>query len=249
MNRKSSTAGFFSFLLFASACASSGTTATSEARPEANLDNPAGETPIPRRSCTAANTSVAPSDGLIADFSAERQSGKGLASGGVQGRIVSVVPTATVPSSSLTYTTTGDNLAINVSAAPGAKPQFLVAQLLFDRCVDGTGFAGVEFKASGSLSGCSLTYESIDPEHQYYRAGGPYPPQTRIPSSDLTSQPRTIRAPFHNPDYPGNPPTPTDASKLASIQWLVIVPVASHDGSPVPPCTGSIVVDDVKLYR
>jgi hypothetical protein len=132
---------------------------------------------------------------------------------------------------------------------PGGKPQVLVASLFFEGCVDARGFSGVQFNLSGSLAGCMLTYASVDPEHQYQRAGGPYPPQTRIAPSSLTAEPRTITAPFLRPDSPGNPATPTDAGQLSFLQWLVMVPVGSDDGTPVPLCTGSIVIDDVKLYR
>lgn len=92
-------------------------------------------------------------------------------------------------------------------------------------------------------------YASVDPEHQYDRPEGPYPPQLPIPVAELTSQPRTMKAPFRNPGIQGNPATPTDASKLAFVQRLVILPVGSSDGSPVPPCTGTIAIDGVKLYR
>jgi hypothetical protein len=120
---------------------------------------------------------------------------------------------------------------------------------VFDGCVDAHGFAGVQFSLSGSLSGCSMTYASIDPEHQYYQDGGPYPPQKRISTDEVTSTPRTITAPFLNPEIQGNPATPVDASKLAAIQWAIIVPVAPEDGNAATPCTGKIFIDDVKLYR
>jgi len=148
----------------------------------------------------------------------------------------------------MTSGTQDGKLTINVKAALGAKPQIFSTSLFFDRCVDASGFAGIEFSISGSLSGCSLTYASVDPEHQFYRAGGPYPPQTRFSQDDVKSQPKKIVAPFRSSDIPGSPPTPADPSKLAFIQWLVIAPVAADDGS-APPCAGSIIIDVVKLYR
>lgn len=249
MTSKSSTIGLFSSVLFAAACASGGATATSEVRPEAPLGNAASEDLIPRRVCTSSNTSVAPSNGLLADFSAKQESGNGPTSGGIPGKVISLLPPNSAPASTLTRTANAGKLTINVNAIPGTKPQFLITRLLFDGCIDASGFTGVQFNVSGSLFGCSLTYESVDPEHQYYRAGGPYAPHKRISPADLTSDPRTITASFLNPEHPGNPATPTDPSKLAFIQWLVIVPVAPDDGSPAQPCTGSIVIDDVKLYR
>jgi hypothetical protein len=224
------------------ACASGG--ATSEVRPEERVGDAANESLIPRRTCPSAN--AAPASGLIADFSAEQQGGGGA--GDIPGRLVTSVPPDSVPGASATSSTQGGKLTIEVNAPLGAKPQFFTTSLLFDRCVDATGFSGVEFHISGSLSGCSMTYASVDPEHQYYRVGGPYPPQTRISPEDLTAEPRKIVAPFRNAEIAGNPATPTDPSKLAFIQWLVIAPVAADDGS-APPCTGRIVIDDVKLVR
>jgi hypothetical protein len=236
------TLGVFGSVLLTAACASSGATATSEMRAEGRPGSAASEQLIPRRSCTPTNTSVAPADGLLADFSAKP-------GGGVPAKVQSSVPPNAVPSPTLTSTTDGGMLKIEVQAMPGAKPQVLSTELLFDGCVDASGFSGVEFKLSGSLSGCSLTYASVDPEHQYYRPGGPYPPQKRIAAAELTAEPRTITASFGNPESPGNPATPTDAGRLAFLQWLVIVPVGSDGGEAVPPCTGTLHVDDVKLYR
>ena len=243
MNSKLSPIGLLSTLLFASTCASGGATTIPEARPEAHLDGTGGEEILPRRTCASSGRLAAPADGMIADFSGTDPGS------GAPGRIATLLPPAPKQASALTHEASGGNLTIGVNAVPGAKPQVLVTTLLFDSCLDASGFAGVQFNLSGSLSGCALNYASVDVEHQYYRAGGPYPPQKRLSPADLTPQPQTIKAPFLKPDDPGNPAVPTDPSKLLFVQWLVMVPVGSHDGSPVPPCTGSITVDDVKLYR
>jgi hypothetical protein len=235
MNSRLSAIGCFSTIAIA-ACASGGAVSISESRGEASLGNASSENLIPRRSCSSANTSVVAADGVLADFSSKK------------GKIVtSVLPGS--PPTTLTQSTDAGNLIVNVNAVPGARPQFLTTTMLFDGCVDASGYSGVQFSLAGTLSGCSLVYASVDPEHQYYGPEGPYPSQTPIPVSDLTSQPRTITASFRNPGIQGRPATPTDPSKLAFIQWMVIVPVGSTDGTPVPPCTGSMVIDDVKLYR
>jgi hypothetical protein len=237
MNTSSITVGILSSLLFVSACASGGATSTAESRREASLATADGQSTIVRRTCSSSNTSVAPADGMLADFDAKL------------GRIVTSVAPGAPATTTLTHTTNGGKLTLNVNAVPADKPQFLVADMPFDGCVDASGFAGVEFSISGSLSGCSLVFASVDPEHQYYRTEGPYPPQSPIPTAELTSQPRTIKAPFRGAAIAGNPATPTDASKLAFVQWLVIVPVGSGDGSAVPACIGTLAIDDVKLYR
>jgi hypothetical protein len=224
-----------SALVWAAACAS--TASTADSRPAASLDETVTEDPIPRRSCSPANTKAAAADGLLADFSTK------------QGQVFAAVPRGYATTNTLSQSTEGGHLVVNVSAVPDDKPRFLTASMLLDGCIDASGFAGVEFSIAGSLSGCSLVYASVDPEHQYVGRDGPYPPQTRIAAAELTSQPRTIRAPFAQADIAGRPATPTDASKLAFVQWMVIVPVGSSDSSPVPPCTGKLVIDDVKLYR
>jgi hypothetical protein len=245
MSSRASTFGFLSAVLSLAACASSGATAPSGARPEERLDE-AVEENIARVTCSSANTTPAPTSGVIADFSAKQDGKSG--GGDIPGKLISSVPRYAVPGATLTSRTQDGKLTIDVKAALGAKPQIFSTNLFFDRCVDASGFTGIEFSISGSLSGCSLTYASVDPEHQFYRSGGPYPPQTPISQDDVKSEPKKIVAPFRGSEIAGSPPTPTDPSKLAFIQWLVIAPVAADDGS-APPCAGTVIIDDVKLYR
>jgi hypothetical protein len=220
--------------VLATACASTGT--TSESRSEASPAS-AASAEIPRRACTAANTRVAGSDGLIADFSTK------------QGQVQASVPRAYPATTTQSATTKDGRLVIDVNAVPTASPQYLATDLLLDGCLDASAFSGVQFTIAGSLSGCSLQYGSVDPGHQFVGPDGPYPPEMRVSTAGLGDQPRTITAPFAKPDIAGRPATPVDASRLAFVQWLVIVPVGSADGTPVPPCTGQLVIDDVKLYR
>jgi len=231
--------GLFTNALLATACASGGTTTGKEVRLDPPPGNVASEVTIPRWTCTPATTTAAPADGLISDFSGK---------GGLPGQISTAVP----PDSSgvtLSQTMDAGRLVVDVKGAASAKPQVLTVTRVFDGCVDAHGFAGVQFSLSGSLSGCSMTYATIDPEHQWYQAGGPYPPQKKISADEVTSTPRTITAPFLNPEIPGSPATPVDASKLAAIQWLIIVPVAPEDGNAATACAGKIFINDIKLYH
>jgi hypothetical protein len=243
MNTRYSFIGILGSLLLGAACASGGATTTSGARPEARMGNEGSETLIRRLSCSSTNTVAAPANGLIADFSSQRDGG------GVAGKLVTALPPDSPSSSAMTHTTDGGKLTINVNAPATTKPQVLTTSLMFDGCVDASGYTGVQFDIRGSLSGCGLTYATVDPEHQYYQPEGPYPPQTKISPAELTSTSRSIKAPFQGSAIQGNPSTPTDASKLAFVQWLVLVPVGADDGTAVPPCTGNLVIDDVKLYR
>ncbi len=234
MNSRLSALGFFNTILFAAACASSGAASAPES--SSSMGNAASQKElIPRKSCSPSNTAAAAADGVLADFS------------GKQGQVFASVPPDYPPTTTVTQTTEGGKLVVNVNALPGDKPQFLTTTMFFDGCVDASAFTGVQFSLSGSLSGCTLQFGSVDPEHQYLGPDGPYPPQTRI--AEVTSEARTITAPFRKPDIEGRPATPVDASKLAFVQWMVIVPVGSMDGTPVPPCTGKLVIDDVKLYH
>jgi hypothetical protein len=229
--------GLMTNVLLASACASGGaTSAPMRSDPPAAANAVA----IARWTCTSNNTTVAPADGLISDFSDK---------GGLPGRIDVSVPTDAVPGVILSQTMDAGRLAVEIKAAPGPKPQVLTVTRPFDGCVDARGFAGVQFSLSGSLSGCAMTYATIDPAHQYYEAGGPYPPQKRIAADEVASASRTITAPFQKSEIQGNPATPVDPAQLAAIQWAIMVPVAPDDGSAVSPCTGEIFIDDVKLYR
>lgn len=229
-----STVGLLATSLFA-ACASGG--AVSPGRPSASPGTPTTDNPIPLRTCGASNTSVAPADGLLADFSAKK------------GLIITSVDPVAAPTTTLTQSSEGGHLTVTVKAVPGPRPQFLSTTMLFQGCIDASGFTGVQFSLSGALSGCALVFDAVDPEHQWRGPGGPYPPQRPIAATEVTAQPQTIMAPFANPGIQGNPATPAQASSLTAVQWIVVVPVGASDGTSLPACTGSLTIDDVKLYR
>jgi hypothetical protein len=232
--------GLLSNLLLAAACATGGVTGATEMRSDTRPGNVSKAETIPRWTCTPGTTAVAPADGLISDFSDK---------GGVSGKLFTSVPPDALPGVSMSQVTDAGRLVLDVKAVPGPKPQVLTATRVFDGCVDARGFAGIQFSLSGTLSGCSMTYATIDPAHQYCEADGPYPPQKKISADEVTSVPRIVSAPFQRPEIQGNPATPVDAGQLAAIQWIVIVPVAPDDGSAATPCAGKIFIDDVRLYR
>lgn len=232
--------GLSTIVLLATACASSGAKTATEMSSETRPGHGTNAMPVSRWTCTPATTTVASADGLISDFSDK---------GGVPGKISTGVPPESAPGASLSQTTDAGRMVVEVKAAPGSKPQVLSVTDVLNGCLDARGFAGVQFSLSGSMSGCSMTYANIDPAHQFYEVGGPYPPQKRIPADEVTSTPRTITAPFQTSDIQGNPATPVDPAQVAAIQWLIIVPVAPDDGSAATPCTGKIFIDDIKLYR
>ena len=209
-----------------------------------------GELSLPSRPCTPSNTSMAPADGLIADFA----DGGGIE---IPGRIVTYAGRKVGGPSSPTYTTTGGALTITVNVSPTSKPQFLGTVVGFDKCVDASAFSGVQFTINGSFSGCQMQYATGDVSHQDATLGSPfasgapgsYPPQFRIAPDDLTSTPRTIKAPFASPDIQGNPAAALDPTKLIFTLWQFTVPVAPEDDGGIEMCTGSVTIDNVRLYR
>ena len=215
-----------------------------------------GRSHLPSRPCSSSNTATAPADGLIADFN---DAGGGAKPGGIE--IWGEVLTYAVPklggAGSTISTTTGGALTIKVSAAPASTPQFLGALVSFNKCIDASGFTGVQFTISGSFFGCTMQYATGDVEHQDITVGstfatgpaGSYPPQNRIAADDLTSAPRTIKVPFVGNDIQGSPRTRLDTTRLISTLWQFSVPVAAEDGDDNPLCTGSVTIDDVKFYH
>lgn len=202
--------------------------------------------------CTSSNTVPAPATRAIADFSSAASQGQAI-----PGRIITYgLPVPAGPASH-TYTTTEGNLTIRINTPAAAHPQLIGTMIEFDSCIDASQFTGVQFDASGSFSGCSLTYASGDVEHvdvtksSTFASGpeGSYVPQHKIAEEDLGSTPRTIHLPFARTDITGNPPTPLDPAKLTFTLWQFIVPVAADDGSDTPPCSANLTVGNIKFYR
>jgi len=243
---------FFAIALISSFALGTGCGSSAISDTVATTGTEASASPVPSRPCTAANTSMAPADGLIADF-AEADS-KGIEiSGGI---ITWAAPKAVNPAVP-TYTTSGGALTITVNLSPTSTPQFVGALVNFNKCIDASAFSGVQFTLNGSLSGCQMGYSTGDVAHQdmtfgsAYATGpaGSYAPQTRIAALDLTSTSRTIKVPFARYDNQGSPATALDPTKLIFTQWQFTVPVAPDDGGGIEMCAGSVTIDDVRFYR
>jgi hypothetical protein len=253
MNSRSFTIALISTLAIGAGCGSSAINGTAGT---ATASDNSGGSRRPSGPCTPSNTSKAPADGLIADFT---DAGGGANTGGIEiaGGIVTYAAPKVGGPGSPTYTTTGGALHIRVSAAPTSTPQFLGAVIAFSNCIDASAFTGVQFTISGSFSGCTMQYATGDVEHQDMTLGstfatglaGSYPPQNRLAADEMTSAPRTIKAPFVVSDIKGSPPAPLDPSKLISTIWQFTVPVAAEGESDNPMCTGAITIDDIRFYR
>lgn len=253
MNSHSFSIALISTFAFGAGCGSSainGVAGTTE--DIASGSSAGGASSLPSRPCTPSNTSRAPADGLVADF-------VDAGDGGIEisGGIVTYAAPKVSGLGSPTYTNAGGTLNISVNAAPISTPQFLGVVVVFNKCIDASAFTGVQFTISGSFSGCSLQYATGDVEHQdltlasTFATGpvGSYPPQNRLAADEMTSAPRTIKAPFAVSDIQGSPPMRLDSSKLTTTQWQFTVPVAPYDDGGIQTCTGRITIDDIKFYR
>lgn len=252
MNRRISTlpivAIFAAIFALLAGCGSTGISETSSEQGPGQIRS--------RGVCTPSNTALAPASGQIADFSSV---GSAVSDQGnsIPGRIITYGLPKPVGPASHAYTITEGNLNIRINVAATTRPQLLGTVIQFDSCIDASQFTGVQFAASGSISGCALVYASGDVEHEDVTksstfASGPqgsYVPQHRIAADDLGSTARTIKLPFAGTDIAGNPATPLDPAKLIFSLWQVIVPVAADDGSATPPCSANLTIRDIKFYR
>jgi hypothetical protein len=251
MNRHVLTIAFIGTLVFGAGCGSTTISATPGPTGPSDRSESGGQS-IASRGCSASNTSLAPKSGLIADF--DDAATEGIA---IPGAIVTFLePKVSGPSSPI-YSTSGGALNIKVNLAPKATPQFAGLVVSFNNCIDASAFTGVRFTIRGAFSGCGLQYGTGDVDHEDVAMGarlaagpiGSYPPQNRIAADELTSASRTITAPFARTDIAGSPSKPIDATKLISVLWDFIVPVAAEGDDGNHMCTGDVTIDDIRFYR
>jgi hypothetical protein len=197
--------------------------------------------------CTAASTVLAPTSGLIADFTGP-DGGIDVAGG------LRAYPRggAAAP----TLSTSGSALRVVEDSAPMSTPQYVGVALVFAKCIDATAFSGVQFSLSGTLSGCTMQYATGDVEHQDPSTGAPYAtgqvgdyqPQATIAPTEITSAAQTIMVPFVGGDLSsGNPAIQIDKTKLNLLFWQFTISPASTTGTP-SSCAADVTVDDVRFY-
>ena len=187
----------------------------------------------------------APTDGLIADFSGTN--------GGIEiGGGVSAYPAGAAPA----YDTTGGNLHITTNAAPTTAPQYLGVTLYYSSpdCLDASAFTGVQFAISGSVTGCSLQYNTAFSQDAWTMNGDTraacsgtsascYPPYETI--AGLGSTVTTMKVPFSGPGVIGGAPlTTVDPTRLTGFFWQFVVPAGIS-----PNCVADVHIDDVSFYK
>jgi hypothetical protein len=198
--------------------------------------------------CTAATTMVAPSNGLIADFSSP--------DGGVEiGAQLFPYP---FDASAPDYSLSDGALHLTVNTPATSAIQYIGLFVGFTDCIDATAFTGVSFTLSGSVAGCTMQYATGDVEHSDSTvnthlgtgAAGTYQPAVDLTAGQLAAAPQVLMMPFAvNPAF-GNPPTPLDKTKLIDMIWQFVVPAAAPTTADAAPaaCVGNVTIDNVSFY-
>lgn len=186
---------------------------------------------------------LAPCDGLIADFSS--------ADGGIP-----VMGGLTTWSGILKPTYTVDNGMLNImeTVSQADHPQYLGTTLYFNNCIDASGYQGVQFSISGSISAaCHLIFGANDVIHDDHMSdpkgtcdagSNCYAPNMMV-AATLSSTPQTVKIPW----IMGSsvPMVDLDPSHLVGVQWQFTVDPTPDGGTP-DTCTAELHIDDVKFY-
>lgn len=197
--------------------------------------------------CTASNTVLAPTSGLIADF-AEADGGIEIMGGLFEygGGSANVgAPTASIDSGMLHITQNADTTE---------SPQYVGVFMYFLQCVDASAFSGAKFSIRGSFSGCSMQVFATDSGHFDVASGadfasgapGSYQPQYPLDPSQVSSDPQTLMVPFTS-QVGGSPATPLDAATLIGMDWQFTIAAAAA-GSGTPPCVADLTIDDLTFF-
>jgi hypothetical protein len=198
------------------------------------------------RPCVVAETTIAPADGFIIDFSVS-DAGNNVGSD----LLAYPIRSPSAP----TYTTSGGSLHVTVNTPATSVPQYLgvVVGPWKTTCVDASAFTGVQFSISGSFSGCTMKYLANDDAHQDEMSGAPrasgpagsYAPTIVIAANQVTSTAQVLKMPFDRQSG-GNPSTPIDQARIILLAWQFELD-ASASGTPTS-CIADVTIDGVRFY-
>jgi hypothetical protein len=218
----------------------------------------AGVVPL---SCTPG---VDPAVGLLTDFSSPSwvpNMGKwSTASGDLTGSKYSAASTVaqadggavSMVTNTIDTTAANPSFQLTGSITPG---QYGFGLLSFDKCVNTTKYAGVQFTIGGTTGGCDLllfvqTFEQQGVSNRGGCADGSS--CYRFPSKKLdpvTSSPAPMTVLFT--DLTGGAPVGADLIKaeIVGLQWQFQSPAPTDpDGGAQPACTGiDVTIDDVQF--
>lgn len=190
--------------------------------------------------CTSANTDLARSDGLIADFVGSGADAGIEVIGGIATYSGDAAPEATI---------SGGALHIVSDAPQTSAAQYVGTVIYFNDCVDASAFTGVEFTISGTMTGCTLQYSTnhsaandmtTDPKGTCdLGAGKCYSPQKAV---TLTDTETVVQVPWTGATG-GSPSVAVDPSKLTGVQWQFTI------ASGTAACAANITIKNVKFYK
>jgi hypothetical protein len=196
-------------------------------------------------------TSVAPTMPLIADFAG---TGPVMINKGVPGGIIAESSSpATVPSPGL-MVEAGTWRLTQYFAPTGASEATATFGIYFSppnlACVDGKSYAGISFKISGTVTGCTLSYVLEDSGHRELaeERGSCTATRCEPPRKTLTigATAETIKVAWADVTG-GMPNTAIDPARLTSIAWQLAIP-PTPDGGGTGVCMADITVDDITFY-
>jgi hypothetical protein len=197
-------------------------------------------------------TSVAPSMALIADFSGAG-GGPVMINKGVPGGIIAEASSMSVPSPS-PMLSNGAWQVKDFIAPTGSSEATATFGIYFsppDRaCVDAKSYAGISFKISGTVSGCTLSYVLEDSGHRKMaeERGSCTATRCEPPRKTLTISAAGEVVKVAWADVTGGMPnTAIDPGRLTSIAWQLAIPT-TPDGGGTQVCMADITVDDITFY-
>jgi hypothetical protein len=195
-------------------------------------------------------TSVVPSMPLIADFSGAAPV---MINKGVPGGIIAESSSASVPAAAPMLEAGAWRLK-EFFAPTGSAEATATFGIYFSppnlACVDGHSYAGISFKISGTVMGCSLSYVLEDSGHRKMAeergsctAARCEPPRKTL---TITAAGETVRVAWADVTG-GMPNTAIDPGRLTSIAWQLAIPT-TPDGGGTQVCMADITVDDITFY-
>jgi hypothetical protein len=138
----------------------------------------------------------------------------------------------------------GGALKATLTAPSSATTQYVGFGLYFNGCVNASTYAGVKFKLTGTVTGCTLQYSSNYSENAKMSED----PKGSCTATACYSSQKTITVPASGDvsvawaDQTGGAPVAAvNPGKLVAVQWQFTVPASMA-------CSVDITVDNVTFY-
>lgn len=195
--------------------------------------------------CTG-KTDLAPTDGIIDEFTAIGDAG--ATPSGIPGGYTSY---SDPPGAPLTITFVNGAVHLVENAAATASPRYVGFVLYFNDCVDASTFKGIEFTVGGTMTGCTLQLSANYSENDN-KASDPAKGSCSMPPAPdcysnqkgvtgITDTPTTVQVPW-SAFSGGVPAGPTDSTQLTGVQWQLTIPAGTGT------CAADLSITNVKFY-